>query len=252
MMGNAEIILGDSTKKATLKKNSVDITITSPPYNVGIDYANTNDGMPYDKYLNFSKKWLTNVYHWTRPTGRLCLNVGLDKNKSGKRPVCADMTQIALDVGWKYHATIIWNEGSISRRTAWGSWLSASAPHIIAPVEVIIILYKDNWKRDHRGISTITKQEFMDWTNGLWTFNGAKKNGHPAPYPIKLPDRCIKLFSYVDDVILDPFLGSGTTILAAIQNERKSIGVEISNEYYNMAKKHIQEEVWQEKLPNVT
>ncbi len=104
---------------------------------MGLSYDVTDDGISYDKYLKFTKKWLSNVLHWTRPTGRLCLNVGLDKNKNGKHPVCADMTQLAKDVGWKYHATIIWNEGAMSRHTAWGSWMSASAPHVIAPVEVI-------------------------------------------------------------------------------------------------------------------
>lgn len=246
-----KLILGDSTKKSTLKKGTVDLTITSPPYNVGLNYeGECNDSMTYEKYLKFSRKWLANVYHWTRPTGRLCLNVGLDKNKHGKKPVCADLTQIAMDEGWKYHATIIWNEGTVSRRTAWGSWMSASAPHVIAPVEVIIVLYKDEWKRDHRGTSTITKEEFMAWTNGVWVFNGARKNGHPAPFPQKLPDRCIKLFSYLDDVILDPFVGSGTTTIAAIKNKRRSVGIEMSAEYHDLATKLVRE-ACQPKLLNV-
>ena len=170
-----ELIHGDSTKKLTLKKESVDLTITSPPYNIGLEYKNTDDTGSYDDYLDFSKKWISNVLYWTKSTGRFCLNVGLDKNKQGKRPTAADMTKIALDAGWKYHATVIWNEGNISRRTAWGSWLSASAPYVIAPVEVIIILYKDEWKRNKRGTSTIVKNEFLEYTMGLWSFNGAKK-----------------------------------------------------------------------------
>ena len=220
---------------------------------MGLSYdQSTDDGITYDKYLKFAKKWLSNVLHWTRPTGRLCLNVGLDKNKNGKHPVCADMTQLAKDAGWKYHATIIWNEGTMSRHTAWGSWLSASAPHIIAPVEVVIILYKDEWKRDRPGQTTITKDEFMSWTKGVWAFNGARKNGHPAPFPRELPRRCIRLFSYVDDVVFDPFAGSGTTIVEALAGGRTAMGVEISENYYKIAKKRIRDESCQVKLPSVT
>lgn len=126
--------------------------------------------------------------------------------------------------------------------------MSASAPHVIAPVEVIIILYKDAWKRDHKGISTINREEFMEWTNGMWIFSGAKKNGHPAPFPQELPKRCIRLFSYADDVIFDPFAGSGTTIITAIQNNRNSIGIELSGEYYKLAKGLIEKEIRQIRL----
>ena len=123
----------------------------------------------------------------------------MDKNKGGNKSVGADLTKIAQEIGWKYHSTIVWNEGNISRRTAWGSWLSASAPYVIAPVELIVVLYKEQWKKT-RGSkkSDITKKEFMEWTNGLWTFNGESKKriGHPAPFPKELPYRCIKLFSY--------------------------------------------------------
>jgi len=102
--------------------------------------------------------------------GRFCLNIPLDKNKGGQQSVYADITTIAKRVGWKYHSTIIWNEQNISRRTAWGSWLSASAPYVIAPVETIVILYKNRWKKlSGSGKSDITKEEFMEWTNGVWT-----------------------------------------------------------------------------------
>ena len=247
------VIQGDSTKKSTLKKDSVDLTITSPPYNVGLNYAggDTDDSISYEKYLKFSEKYLTNILHWTKSTGRLCLNVGLDKNKNGKRPVTADLTNLAVSVGWKYHCTIIWNEGNISKNTAWGSWLSASAPHVIAPVECIIVLYKDEWKRNKSGISTITKEEFMEYVRGVWVFNGARKNGHIAPFPAELPKRCIRLFSYEDDVILDPFLGSGTTVIEALNNNRNAVGIELSKEYYKLSKSRINDASCQEKLLSV-
>ncbi len=237
------IIHGDTTQRSVFKGNSADLIVTSPPYNLGMEYSGDSgdDFMDYDDYLEFSEKWLANAYHWTRDTGRLCLNIGLDKNKGGKRPTAADLTRIAMDVGWNYHATIIWNEGNISRRTAWGSWKSASAPHIIAPVEVIIVLHKGDWKRLNQGDNDITGDEFKDWVKGVWAFNGesAKRVGHEAPFPRELPRRCIKLFSFVGDVVLDPFLGSGTTIIEAIANGRYGVGIEREEKYCELAEQRI-------------
>ena len=232
-----EVLFADSLDKKLFEKNFVDLTVTSPPYNVGIVYNSTGDDGDYEDYLKCTKKWLENVYYWTRHTGRLCLNIPLDKNKGGQKSVGADITTIAQKVGFSYHSTIIWNEQNISKRTAWGSWLSASAPYVIAPVELIVILYKGDWKKNRRGESDITKEEFMAWTNGLWTFNGESKKriGHPAPFPKQLPLRCIKLFSYVGDTVFDPFLGSGTTVLVADNLGRKGVGVEIDETYYNLS-----------------
>jgi len=224
---------------------SVDLIVTSPPYNVDIKYNSHDDQITYEKYLEFSHKWLSRCFEWLKDDGRLCLNIPLDKNKGGQQSVGADFTTIAKKIGFKYHSTIIWNEGNISRRTAWGSWLSASAPYVIAPVELIIVLYKKDWKKNSKKESDITKSEFIGWTNGLWTFPGQSKKGaggHPAPFPVELPKRCIKLFSYVGDVVLDPFMGSGSTMIAAILNNRKSIGIEVDNEYCKIAKKRIFEE----------
>ena len=218
--------------------NSIDLIITSPPYNVDIQYNSYDDKVSYEIYLEFTEKWLTKCYALAKEDGRFCLNIPLDKNKGGQQSVCADITTIAKKVGWKYHSTIIWNEQNISRRTAWGSWLSASAPFVIAPVEAIVILYKKEWKKTSGSRkSDITREEFIEWTNGVWKFNGEskKKIGHPAPFPVELPKRCIKLFSFVEDVVLDPFMGSGTTLIAAFLNNRKSIGVETDKRYCNLA-----------------
>jgi site-specific DNA-methyltransferase (adenine-specific) len=173
--------------------------------------------------------------------GRFCLNIPLDKNKGGQQSVCADITTIAKQIGWKYHSTIIWNEQNISRRTAWGSWLSARAPYVIAPVEVIVILYKKYWRKINNGKSDITKKEFIEWTSGVWNFMGEsrKRVGHPTPFPVELPRRCIKLFSFTSDVILDPFLGSGSALIACVQTKRNGIGVEIDKNYCELAKKRL-------------
>ena len=116
--------------------------------------------------------------------------------------------------------------------------MSASCPYVIAPVELIVLLYKDSWKKTSGSKkSDIRRDEFISWTNGVWTFSGEKKSkiGHPAPFPIELPKRCIKLFSYVGDTVLDPFMGSGTTVVAAKQNKRNGIGIDNELEYCELA-----------------
>lgn len=226
-----------------IEKNSIDLIVTSPPYNVDIKYNSHDDQISYEKYLEFSEKWMRRCYAWLKDDGRFCLNIPLDKNKGGQQSVGADLTNIAKKkVKFKYHSTIIWNEGNISRRTAWGSWQSASAPYVIAPVELVIVFYKKEWKKTSGSReSKIDKKDFMDWTNGLWTFSGEKKTrvGHPAPFPVELPKRCIQLFSYVDDTILDPFLGSGSTLVAASLNNRKGIGIDIDENYCELALKRL-------------
>ena len=301
---SAQLLLGDATDASLFADDFFQLTVTSPPYNVGLEYGSAvDDAGSYEAYLEFSRQWLANCYRWTAPRGRLCLNIPLDKNSGGKQAVTADLTNIAREVGWRYHATIIWNEGNISRRTAWGSWLRPSAPHVIAPVETIVVLYKQEWNRPHLGDDevTIERSEFMEWTSGVWThdeaseeppargepliapstlldwamsFEGAapisvdelqdsfaelltrprgpglegltseqarewasqvwtfggesaKRIGHPAPFPIELPRRCIRLFSYQSDRVLDPFAGSGTTLIAALREGREAWGIEL-------------------------
>lgn len=242
---NILIYNDDILKITAIPENSIDLIVTSPPYNVDIHYSLHSDDLTYEDYLEFTKKWIKKCYSLAKDDGRFCLNIPLDKNKGGQQSVGADITKIAKDVGWKYHSTIIWNEGNISRRTAWGSFMSAAAPYVIAPVEIIVVLYKKNWKKTSgSGKSDITKTEFMQWTNGVWSFSGESKKrvGHPAPFPVELPRRCIKLFSFVGDTVLDPFLGSGTTLIASYLNNRKGIGVEIDKEYCDLAIKRLQQE----------
>ena len=232
------IINEDLFATRKIRRGSIDLVVTSPPYNVDIPYTSHDDRSTYAEYLDFSSRWMKQCHGWIRPDGRFCLNIPLDKNKGGQQSVGADLTAIAKEAGFSYHSTIVWNEGNISRRTAWGSWASASAPFVIAPVELIVVLYKDSWKKTSGSReSDITKEEFIAWTNGLWTFNGEsrKKVGHPAPFPVELPLRCIKLFSYVGDTVLDPFMGSGSTLLAASRCRRAGIGIEIDPRYCEVA-----------------
>lgn len=243
---NIWLFRGNSLDEHLFDKEFIDLTVTSPPYNVGIEYNSNDDTLAYEHYLDFSRQWMTNCFNWTKSQGRLLLNIPLDKNKGGNKSVGADLTTIAKKIGWKYHSTIVWNEGNISRRTAWGSWMSASAPYVIAPVELIVVLYKDEWKKTKGSkISDVSRDEFMAWTNGMWTFNGESKKriGHPAPFPRQLPYRCIKLFSYVNDVIFDPFCGSGTTLIEAHLNKRRAIGIELDKDYCEISKKRISSEI---------
>lgn len=252
-------VLRDATRKIYLKANSlwilnddfletnrikegvIDLIITSPPYNLDIKYKSFDDKVPYNEYLNFTEEYLKKCYKLAKDDGRFCLNIPLDKNKGGQQSVCADITTIAKKVGWKYHSTIIWNEQNISKRTAWGSWLSARAPYVIAPVEVIVLLYKNKWRKINGGKSDITKKEFIEWTSGVWNFVGESKKrvGHPTPFPVELPRRCIKLFSFIGDTILDPFVGSGSTLIACVESGRKGIGVEIDKNYCELAKQRL-------------
>jgi site-specific DNA-methyltransferase (adenine-specific) len=245
---NADIITTRS-----IQEGLVDLIVTSPPYNVDIGYSSHDDSAAYQDYLTFTRHWLSKCYCLLKDDGRFCLNVPLDKNKGGQQSVCADITTLAKQVGFKYQSTIIWNEQNISRRTAWGSWLSAAAPYVIAPVEVIIVLYKNSWKKTSGSRkSDITRDEFLAWTNGVWTFSGESKSriGHPAPFPVELPARCIKLFSFVGDTVLDPFMGSGSTLIACVRNSRQGIGVEIDRGYCELAVKRLIKEWPEEQDPS--
>lgn len=234
---NDDVLITDA-----VEPGSIDLIVTSPPYNVDIQYNSHQDDLSYSDYLAFTRLWMANCYQWLKDDGRFCLNIPLDKNKGGQQSVGADITTIAKSVGYKYHSTVIWNEGNISRRTAWGSWMSARAPYVIAPVELVVILYKKEWRKlSGSGKSDISKTEFMDWTSGIWTFGGESKRrvGHPAPFPVELPLRCIKLFSFVRDVVLDPFAGSGTTLLAAAMCDRDALGIEIDRTYCELARSRL-------------
>nr|MDO8114944.1 DNA modification methylase [Candidatus Sigynarchaeota archaeon] len=240
---STQLVMQGDFLDVAIEPASVDLAITSPNYNLDKKYGEaTDDFAAYNLYLDFTRKYLEKIFALLKDGGRLCLNVPLDTNKGGHHAVCAAVTTIAQEVGFQYHSTIIWNESNISSGTAWGTFASAKAPCIISPVEVIIILYKKDWTRAE-GTSSISADEFKQWAKGMWTFKGesATKVGHPAPFPVELPDRCVKLFSYVGDTVLDSFLGSGTTLVACVQNNRKGIGVEINAEFCSLARARVRE-----------
>lgn len=230
-----------------LDNNSIDLMVTSPPYNLGIDYGEYKDNLPLNAYTEFIQKVCNKLYRIMKIGGRVCFNVPPDIG------VLKDNSKVSLDTifynclekaGFIYRTKIIWNKNQITARTAWGSFQSPSNPNILPPFEYVLVFYKETPKKE--GDKTkidITKEEFIEWTNGIWIIGceSKKKVNHPAPYPEELCKRLIKFFSYVDDVILDPFMGSGTTAVVAKKNNRNYIGIELNPEYIKIAQNRINE-----------
>jgi site-specific DNA-methyltransferase (adenine-specific) len=248
--GLVTIYQADCTDLSFLADGSVQLIVTSPPYNLGKDYGTARDNETYDRYLDWVVSWCKEMWRVLESGGRLCLNIPIDinlsfdeggKRRTQKRPVLADFThRLVNDEAWIYNTTILWLENNISRRTAWGSWLKASDPWVNTAAEAVLVLSKETRKRDGRGkTSTIGRDEFMESVLGIltWEFRGenSKKWGHPAPFPEELPRRLIELFSFKEDVVLDTFLGSGTTCRAAKDLGRRSIGVEIDERFCKVA-----------------
>jgi site-specific DNA-methyltransferase (adenine-specific) len=243
----ATVLRGDSARLLEASDlPRVNLVVTSPPYSLGVDYGQAGyaDDQPYAHYLEWVRTWAVTLLDVCAPEGRACINMPLDSNKGGKRAIYADYLRIFQEVGWTYQTSIVWNEQNISRRTAWGSWLSPSAPFVTAPVEMIAVFYKGSFRRPATGgrRGDITRDEFLAWTLGMWTFAGAnpRRVGHPAPFPEELPRRLIKLYSYPEDLVLDPFSGSGTTLVAAKRLGRNSLGVEINPTFCDLTIRNLQ------------
>jgi len=237
-----------SEQMTELPDNSVHLMITSPPYNVTKEY---DDNLNLEEYLVLLKNVWKETYRVLVPGGRACINVA----NLGRKPYLPLHSYIIKDmheIGFMMRGEIIWNKASsASPSTAWGSWLSAANPVLRDIHEYILIFSKDSFSHVSKGKdSTISKEEFLEWTKSVWTFPAvsAKKIGHPAPFPEELPNRLIKLYSFKHDVILDPFLGSGTTSLSAIKNGRSYVGYDTNKKYVELADKRVAEYANQTKL----
>lgn len=217
-----------------MESESIHCIITSPPYNVGLNYNSYDDNKEYQLYLDFMEKVFIQSFRVLSKDGRMIVNIGDGKN--GSIPTHSDFIQIAKKIGFQVLTTIIWNKNTTSNRTAWGSFMKASSPSFPRCFEYILVFRKSN-KLIRKGVSTISKEEFIQWSNGHWNMNTEKlkKVGHPAAFPLQLPERCIKLFTYEEDVILDPFMGSGTTAIACVKTNRKFIGFELDKQYFNLS-----------------
>ena len=231
-----------------LPDNSLHLMITSPPYNVTKEY---DDNLNLEEYLILLKKVWTETYRVLATGGRACINVA-NLGRKPYIPLHSYIINDMLEIGFQMRGEIIWNKASsASPSTAWGSWLSAANPVLRDIHEYILIFSKDSFSHANKGKeSTISKDEFLEWTKSVWTFPAvsAKKIGHPAPFPEELPNRLIKLYSFKQDVVLDPFLGSGTTSLAAIKNGRNYVGYDTNKKYVELADKRVAEYANQTKL----
>lgn len=220
--------------------NSVHLVITSPPYNVGKEYDEDLSLIEYEELLS-------NVFrecHRKLVTGgRACINIA-NVGRKPYIPLHILVINIMLDLGFLMRGEIIWDKSaSAGGSCAWGSWMSASNPVLRDYHEYILVFSKDSYSKNksQEKKDSISKEDFIQWTKSIWTFPAvnAKRIGHPAPFPIELPHRLINLYSYEEDVVLDPFCGSGTTCLAAIQNNRHYIAYDINKDYIDLSEKRI-------------
>ena len=242
------VFCSSSENMKELPDNSIQLMITSPPYNVGKEY---DKDLSLKEYLSMLKKVLKETHRVMATGGRVAINVA----NIGRKPYLllhSHIISIMEDLGFLMRGEIIWNKSASSGTSfAWGSYKSASNPVLRDVHEYILIFSKDSFqrKKDHK-TDTISKQEFMDYTKSIWTFPSAsaKQIGHPAPFPDELPRRLIQLYTFKDDVVLDTFMGSGQTAIAALKTERRFVGYDIDATYCELAKKRIDEFLSQRTL----
>lgn len=236
-----EILNGDCIEiMKTLKEESVDLVITSPPYNVGKEYE---EELSEEEYYQFLLSVFVQIKRLLKKDGRFCWNVPYQMyNKKMAHEISQwyFSMKALYEAGLKFRDNITWKQPPQSA-TAWGSYKSASSPWIRHQAEAIIIGYKDSWKKLNKGTSTISSSDFVMLTKDIWEMPTERRNGHPAPYPSELVKRCLNLFSYKGDMILDPFIGSGTTAIVCRKLGRNCIGIELESEYCDLAKDRLKQ-----------
>lgn len=250
------IIHSSCEKMAEIPDCSTHLMITSPPYNVSKEY---DEDLSLNEYLDLLKNAFTETYRILMNGGRACINVA-NLGRKPYIPLSDYISKIMNDIGFNMRGEIIWNKAaSASPSTAWGSWQSAANPTLRDIHEYILIFSKGDYKlnrtkeeKENRG-NTITKEQFMEWTKSIWTMNAesAKRVGHPAPFPIELPFRLIQLYSFTNDIIIDPFIGSGTTAIAALNSNRYYVGYDNNKEYIDIANSRIAPYKKQVKIKNI-
>jgi DNA modification methylase len=227
----------DSRDLSFIPDGAVDLVVTSPPYNVGIKYATHEDCLPLEEYLGMLESVWQECHRVLAPGGRIAINVaGVDRKPY--LPLHSHITVQMIKLGFHMRGEIIWNKGaSVGVSTAWGSWCRPSNPTLRDVHEYILVFSKDDWAMQHKGETDLISEEFVALTKSIWDFPtiSAKKVGHPAPFPLELPSRLIKLYTYKNDVVLDPFMGSGTTCQAAELLGRRWIGVDMDPGYCQLA-----------------
>jgi site-specific DNA-methyltransferase (adenine-specific) len=269
MIETGKIINGDCIEEMNkLPESSVDLIVTSPPYNVGIDYDSHDDRMSMEDYWRFTKEWLSAAFHTLKDDGRIAVNIPYEVNvqdRGGRVLFMSEFWSIMKEVGFKFFGLVDLDEQSPhrSKTTAWGSWMSPSAPYIYNPKECVILGYKKNhikkvkgepqWKSDIIDLEqedgttkkkTVyqedDKKEFMDLVYGQWSYFADTKQMTKATFSMDIPLKAIKILTYKNDVVLDPFTGSGTSVCAAEISGRQWIGIELSENYTKVARERVQ------------
>jgi len=246
------IYCADSRHLDMIEDGVVDLAICSPPYNVGKNYKNHDDALPLEEYLGLLRAVWAECRRVMRPGGRICVNVaGVDRQPY--LPLQSFIAQLLMDLGFLMRGEIIWDKAaSVGVSTAWGSWQSPSNPTLRDLHEYILVFCKDQFRlpapqslgdagEQAKGETDLTSEEFTALTRSIWSFptGSASKVGHPAPFPVELPRRLIKLYSWKGGLVLDPFCGSGSTCVAASQLGRLWIGVDIDPAYADLARRRV-------------
>jgi site-specific DNA-methyltransferase (adenine-specific) len=235
------VLCQDSRKMGNIPDSSVHLVVTSPPYNVGKEY---DEDLNLGQYLLLLKDVFTETHRILVCGGRACINIA-NVGRKPYIPYHKFMIDVMTQVGFLMRGEIIWNKGAgAGISTAWGSWCSPSNPTLRDTHEYILVFSKKKFGRNSDGReATISKKEFLGYTKSVWEFQpeSAEKVGHPAPFPVELPYRCIQLYTFKGEVVLDPFCGVGTTCIAAIKAGRHFIGIDINEEYVGNATQRIEQ-----------
>jgi DNA modification methylase len=245
--GDSEVILKD------FPDNCIDIIVTSPPYNFGLEYENdkNKDTLFWKDYFEKLNNIWKECYRILKPGGRICINI--QPLFSDYMPTHHVISNQLLQLGFLWKAEIIWDKHNYNcKYTAWGSWKSPSMPYLKYTWEFIEVFSKVSHKKNGpEDKIDISGEEFKKWVYAKWEIapeKNMKKFNHPAMFPEELVVRLLKLFSYQDDIVLDPFNGVGTTTLVAYKLNRKYIGIDISDEYCKTAEKRLQDEQKQTRI----
>jgi site-specific DNA-methyltransferase (adenine-specific) len=237
-----KIFCKTSENMEELPDNSVHLMVTSPPYNVGKEY---DQNLTLEEYRELLRRVWREVKRVLVPGGRACINIA-NLGRKPYIPLHCFIIEDMLDLGFLMRGEIIWNKGaSGSPSTAWGTWLSARNPILRDVHEYILVFSKGMFTRKTatKRKSTISREEFLEFTKSVWTFPAepASKIGHPAPFPVELPYRLIQLYTFEEEIVLDPFMGSGQTAIAALKSGRHFVGYEIEEQYVRLAERRIEE-----------
>ncbi len=235
-----KVFCKSSEAMTELPDNSIHLMVTSPPYNVGKMY---DENLSLKEYRELLKRVFKETHRVLVPGGRACINIA----NLGRKPYLPLHSYIIEDMhalGFLMRGELLWDKGSsASSSTAWGTYLEARNPVLRDVHEYILVFCKDTFTRlnPHKRKSTISKEEFLEFTKSVWKFSAerASKVGHPAPFPVELPYRLTQLYTFEGDVVLDPFVGSGTACIAALKTNRKYVAYDIDKKYCDLAEQRI-------------